>query len=102
MTNFEALRKGLQLVASNHNLKANVDDWENDGELCIFGGCNIPTISDTRMLCNDVMFPIDAIESSDFGIDIYLDEDWVNGIGAEEYKPSLEYSFWKRTNQGIY
>ena len=40
---------GIQHIAENHNFKANVEDWECDGQVCIFGGCNVPTLMDTML-----------------------------------------------------
>ena len=53
-----------------------------------------PTLSDVQMLCSDLGISRDYIDSSDFGIDVFIPEDWdING----------EYTFngfemWKKRN----
>ena len=44
-TNLEMLCWGIQHIAENHGFHANVN-YEEDGEVCIYGGCNVPTLSD--------------------------------------------------------
>jgi hypothetical protein len=77
MTNLEMLIWGVNHIAENHHFKASTADWEEDGQVCIWGGCNVPTLTDVRMLCEDLGIPHDFIESNEFGIDVFIPEDWL-------------------------
>lgn len=83
---------GIRHIAENHGFEADTD-WESNGEVCIFGGNNIPTMMDVQMLCADLGIGREYIDEGDYGIDVWLpDEDvW---DGNEEYKVGLE--FWRR------
>jgi hypothetical protein len=93
MTNFEMLLWGVQHIAENHNFKANVEDWESDGQVCIFGGCNVPTLMDTYMLCEEIGIDRNYVESSDWGIDVYIPQDWLEEKGNEAF---VGLMMWKR------
>ena len=102
---------GIKHIAENHHFNYNVD-YEEDGAICIYGGCNVPTFNDVRMLCEDLGMPIDCIETSEFGIDVYLEWDWLQekdddgdpserwGLLMEDYTPT-NYEMWKRHNVAI-
>lgn len=90
MKKIEMLCYGIKHIAENHRLEADVE-FEETGEVCIFGGNNIPTEMDVRMLCADLGIPEDNIESGDCGIDVFIPEDW---DGNAEYVTGLE--FWRR------
>ena len=92
-TNLEMLVWGIQHIAKNHGFKSTTD-YKEDGEVCIYGGCNVPTLSDVQMLCEDVGINKDWIESSDFGIDVFISEEWYEGKAQEPYKKGFE--FWRR------
>lgn len=94
-TNFEMLLWGVQHIASNHGFKSCVEDWEEDGEVCIYGGCNVPTLCDVQMLCEDLGIGREFIESNVVGIDIFIPEDWLEN---ESNKPFNGMCFWKRNN----
>jgi len=97
MKKIEVLCWGMEHIANNHHFSASTESWNLDGEVCIFGGINVPTLSDVQMLCNDLKIPGEYIESSDFGIDVWIPEDWdYNG----EYEPS-GFEMWKRRDAVI-
>ena len=96
-TNLEMLFWGTNHIAQNHGFKARADEEIvlEDGEVCIYGGCNIPVLADVRFLCEDVGIPKDYIESSEMGIDVYIPEDWYEKQAQKEYKGN---DFWKRNS----
>lgn len=90
MTNIEMLCWGMEHIASNHGFNVNLD-WEEDGEVCIWGGCNVPTLCDVEMLCIDVGIDKENIESCEYGIDVWLpSREWCD----KEYKGGLE--MWRK------
>ena len=94
MRKIDVLCWGVEHIAENHNFNASIEDV-TDGNVCIFGGCNVPTLSDVRMLCSDLSIPNECIEISDFGIDIWLTQEWYEEHGKKDYEPTgLE--MWKR------
>lgn len=94
MRKIDVLCWGIEHIANNHNFSASTKSWEKEGEVCIYGGCNVPTLSDVRMLCSDLGISRDYIDSSDFGIDVFIPEDWdING----EYTFS-GFEMWKKRN----
>jgi hypothetical protein len=95
MTNFEMLVCGVKHIAENHGFKPNTEEWESYGEVWIFGGCNVPTICDVQMLCDDLGIPREFIETNDFGIDIYIPQDWFD---LESDKPFNGQCMWKKHN----
>lgn len=94
MNYIEVLCWGIAHIAKNHGF-GYAADYEGSGEVCIYGGCNVPTVQDVRFLCEDLGIDIECVESSDFGIDVWLTPEWYEEKGQEEYKPTgLE--MWKR------
>lgn len=91
-TNEEVLIFGLEHIAKNHGFEADTD-WSEDGVACIFGGCNVPTLSDVKMLCEDCGLPADCVESDDFGIEIEIPKKWSNKKAYEKYKGM---NLWRR------
>lgn len=105
MKNVEVLCWGMKHIAGNHNCEASVD-YEQDGSVCIFGpyGISVPANSDVRMLCEDLSIPRDCIDVSDFGIDVYVTQEWYDTIGQQEYvypEECRRNDFWKRSNVAI-
>ena len=96
MTKFEVLVWGIKHIAENHGFNASTN-WEEDGEVCIYGGCNVPTLSDVRMMCKELGIPGDFVESSSFGIDVFIPEDWYESEANEEYH-STNIEMWKRAD----
>ena len=86
MKKIEVLLWGIQHIAQNHGFASDVE-YEETGEVCIYGGCNVPTLSDVRMLCEDLGMPMSCIENSAFGIEVYLDWAWLQE-NNEERDPS--------------
>ena len=105
MKYIEVLCWGMQHIAGNHNCEASVD-YEQDGSVCIFDtdGISVPANSDVRMLCEDLSIPRDCIDASDFGIDVYVTQEWYDNFGQQEYTYPEECrrnDFWKRSNVAI-
>lgn len=89
---------GIKHIATNHNLHASTD-YMADNEVCIFGGCNVPTLADVRLLCADCAMSQEEIdecvEGSDYGIDVWIPEVWWERKASANYvKPFHE--FWRR------
>lgn len=93
MKKIDKLCEGIREIAENHNFKSNCD-YKEDCSVCIFGGCNAPTLADVRMLCEVLEIDSDNIGSDDFGITVYLDG-WLEIHGNEEYEPT-GCEFWRR------
>lgn len=90
MTNIEILCWGMKHIAGNHGLKVNLN-WKEEGEVCIYGGCNIPTQCDVEMLCADLGIDKENIESGECGIDVWIPSlKWC----GKEYRGGLE--MWRR------
>ena len=94
MRYIDVLCWGMEHIAQNHGFEAATHSID-DGDVCIFGGCNVPTLQDVIFLCEDLKIEKDCIESSDFGIDVFITEEWYEGYAQEEYKPT-GHEFWKR------
>ena len=98
-TNLEMLVIGIDEIAKNHGLESDTD-WEENGEVCIYGGCNVPTLSDVEMLCEELMINHSNIESSEFGIDIWIDQEWFDELAQKSYVPMGQ--FWhKKSNDEL-
>ena len=92
-TNLEMLVIGIEEIAKNHGFKSDTD-WEENGEVCIFGGCNVPTLQDVKFLCEELMINRSNIESSEFGIDIWIDQEWFDESAHKSYVPMGQ--LWKK------
>lgn len=92
-TNIEMLCWGIGHIAKNHNLNA-YTNYEEDGEVCIYGGCNVPTLSDVQMLCEDLGIDKTNIESGECGIDVFIPADWWENKAQLPYKKGFE--LWRR------
>jgi hypothetical protein len=95
----EVLCWGIEHIAQNHNFGSDVN-YEENGEVCIYGGCNVPTLSDVGFLCEDLGIDRSFIDSSQYGIDVWLPMDWYDGKGQKEYKPT-GMEMWKRYGSTI-
>lgn len=93
MTNLKMLCEGLKEIARNHNFNVSVDKESiKEGCVCIWGGCNVPTLCDVELLCEDVGISKNCVDPSDCGISVYIDDpEW---DCMAEYKKGLE--FWRR------
>jgi hypothetical protein len=60
------LKKGLKEIAKNHGLNYSIDEY---GMPYVWGGMNIPTMSDVQMLMEDVKMPRENAYFSEFGVD---------------------------------
>lgn len=85
---------GIAHIAENHGFNS-CTDYEEDGQVCVWGGCNVPTISDVRMLCEDVHIAGNCIFTNDFGVDIELTDGWMKKYANKTYKGM---SLWKSVN----
>lgn len=94
MKRIEVLCWGIEHIAQNHGFGCDTD-YEESGEVCIYGGCNAPTLQDVRFLCEDLGIGIECIESSEFGIDVWLTPEWYEGKGQDTYNPT-GMEMWKR------
>lgn len=91
-TNIEMLCQGIEHIARNHGFDYDVD-YEENGEVCIYGGCNVPTSCDVRQLCSDVKIDEDFIEEHEYGIDVWISEEWIELVG--EYECTNCKYLWK-------
>lgn len=92
-TNLEMLLWGMEHIAKNHGFGCGLD-YENEGEVCIYGGCNVPTLADVQMLCKDVGIDQEYIESCECGIDVFFTDTWYRDVANKPYKKGLE--MWRR------
>ena len=92
MTNLEMLVWGIQHIAANHGFRSCVD-WEEDGEVAICGGCNVQTLMDTYMLCEELGIDRDYVEDNDWGIDVYIPQNWLEEKANEAF---VGLMMWKR------
>lgn len=97
MKRIDVLKWGLQHIAANHNLQANTEDYLDENQVCIWGGCNVPTLADVQMLCEDLKIPKDYIYTDDFGITVELPRRWKQDA---EYKVT-GWEMWKKSNVEI-
>lgn len=98
MTNKEKLVRDLQLIAENHGMHAGIQDFLDDiDNPCIYGGCNVPTLSDVQQLCKSVGLPQSSVICSNEGIDIYITDEWYHDIMHREWQPT--YETWLRYSQ---
>ena len=93
MTNLEMLIWGIAHIAENHGFKFSVD-YEEDGQVCVYGGCNVPTLCDVKMLCGDVGIDSDEyVYANDCGIDVEIPYDWFEKKANKIFKGD---EFWRR------
>ena len=92
-TNLEMLLWGMEHIAKNHGLECNLD-YEKEGEVCIYGSCNVPTLADVKMLCEDVGIEPEAIDACECGIDVWLPLLWWKFKANEPYVKGME--MWRR------
>ena len=93
MKNIDVLCWGMEHIAQNHNFGASTD-YEEEGNLCIYGGCNVPTLQDVQFLCEDLGIERECVESSSWGIDVFITQEWYDEHANKDYVPGLE--MWKR------
>ena len=91
-TNIQMLVWGIKHIAKNHGFEAETN-YKEEGEVCIWGGMNIPTLSDVRMLCEDLGIGKEYIESGDYGVDVWIPEDWWETEAHKEFKGK---ELWRR------
>jgi len=60
----------------------------------------VPTVADVRMLCDDLSIPRDCIESSNFGVEVYYDGEWLEDKADKVYQPTGR-EMWKKSNAVI-
>lgn len=94
-TNLQMLLWGVAHIADNHGFQSSTEEWAKEGQICIFGGCNVPTLADVKMLCEDISLPADCIYSSEYGIDIEIPQDWYETLGRS---PFCGTGLWAKHN----
>lgn len=99
-TNLEMLIIGIEEIAKNHKLECDTD-WEC-GEVCIWvditkGTMTIPATADVKLLCEELMINPSDIECSEFGVDVWLTQEWIDEWSQKTYLPMGQ--FWRRTQQ---
>jgi hypothetical protein len=119
MKKIEVLAWGVQHIASNYQMGASTEDYQEDGQMCIFVTEAHPTVSpapinDIQMLCESVGIDRSQVEVGEYGIDVYLDYAWIHtaeecegycdtaeaGKLLSEYVPT-GHEMWKRSNAVI-
>lgn len=90
--NIDVLIYGLHHIAENHSTIAITNDWKEEQQVSLMKN-NLPTMSDVRMLCEDLGIPKDCIYTSFFGIDIELPQEWIEKTSKKTFKG---YRFWER------
>ncbi len=100
MKKIDVLVWGVKHISANHDTHANTD-YQEDGAMCIMDN-HVPTVSDLRMLCEDLGIEREQIEvdNSWCAVTVYLTRDWHDTIGQEEYIPT-GHEMWKRANVNI-
>jgi len=94
MNYIDVLAWGMEHIASNHGFKCS-NSIQEEGEICIWGGCNVPTIGDVQMLCEDLQISKDCIDSSECGIDVFISQEWYDTYANTPYTPT-GMELWKR------
>ena len=97
MKKIDVLAWGMKHIASNHGFEANVD-YEEDGSMCVFGGCNVPTLADVQALCDDLGIQRGYVYASDFGVDVEIEWEWTQegGLLQQEYYIHSGCETWLR------
>jgi hypothetical protein len=91
--NIDVLIYGLHHIAENHNTTAITDDWKEEQQVSIMAN-NVPTMSDVRMLCEDLGIPRDYVCETIFGsIDIDLPSEWIKKTSKKSFNGCR---FWER------
>lgn len=97
MTKLEVLFAGIRHIAENHGFNAMTECLADDGEVCIWGGCNVPTICDVELLAEDLGIERECLIISDCGIDVRITEEWMEKEAGKAYRVTgLE--LWKRSD----
>lgn len=99
MKKIEVLCWGISHIAENHGFSADTN-WEEDGEVCLYGGCNLPTLADVKFMAEDLGIPKDFVEHSEFGIDVFLPLDWYENESEKDYVPTGN-EMWTRCGVAI-
>lgn len=93
-TNYEMLLKGLQHIANNYGLEYGVEELFGSESHYILGD-SIAMRNDVSMLYEDLNInELGGFDSSVFGVEILIYDEWKNTIGKEYFKD--KHLFWKR------
>ena len=84
---------GIKHIAKNHGFNATTN-YQEDGEVCIWGGSNVPTLCDVQMLCEDLGISKENIEETSCGIDVFIPADWFENKANLPYNKGFE--LWRR------
>ena len=98
MKKIDVFNWGMNHIAQNHNF--NYSPAECAGDSVCINGCNVPTLADVRMLCDDMGIDRACIDSSEWGVEVYCDYDWLLNVADLEYQPT-GMEMWKRNGVEI-
>lgn len=114
MKKIDVLVWGIKHIASNYKMGADVD-YEEEGQVGVYvtdehPDCSPAPINDVQMLCDDLDIPRGQVETSEYGIDVWVDYAWTHtkadcegycptdeaGRLLEEYVPNPVKQMWKK------
>lgn len=98
MKKVDVLAWGMKHIASNHGFAVDVNYQEN--LFMVIYGCNVPTLADVQMMCDDLEIPRDEIEATASEIGVYIRPEWTCGLLQQDYTPK-GWEFWKKQNAVI-
>ena len=118
MKKIEVLAWGMKHIAGNYQMEADTESYNEDGQMCIYvtdfeKGLTPAPINDVQMLCHDLGIPREFIETSEWGVDVYLDYAWLHtkeeceGYCDGEFRKLLAdyeptgFEMWKRSGAVI-
>ena len=98
MQYIEVFHWGMNHIAQNHGF--GYQAGEGVGDSVYINGCNVPTLADVRMLCDDMGMGRECIDASEWGVEVYYDDDWLVNVADRDYQPT-GMEMWKKCNVTI-
>lgn len=98
MQYIEVFHWGMNHIAQNHGFSYQAG--EGVGDSVYINGCNVPTLADVRMLCDDMGMGRECIDASEWGVEVYYDDDWLVNVAGRDYVPTGN-EMWKKCNVTI-
>ena len=96
MKKIDVLIWGVQHIAKNHGFDSSTDEWEEDGEVCVYGNnVTVPLLADMRFLCESLGINYQFLHETMWGIDIAIPYEW---SGIEEEYVSDGFEMWKKAD----
>ena len=92
-TNLEMLVIGIEEIAMNHGFDYLTEDYMENMQVGILG-CNVPTLFEVQMLCENIGIDSADIEHGWYGITVWISDSWYEGKANEIYKP--EHEMWRK------